>query len=229
MAIRQLRERLSRALRSGRGAPDRGAVFDNFYRRNKWQGQTSLSGTGSDPAQTARLESELAILLREAGVRRLLDVPCGDFAWMQRVDLDGIAYVGGDIVAPLIEANRQRYATPRVEFRVLDVVAGPLPAADLLLCRDCLVHLPLGDAMSALRTMAAADIGFVLLTTFPTRDANTDIATGKWRPLNLERAPFNLPPPRRLLVEGCTEKEGRFADKALGLWRREDLLTSRVT
>lgn len=205
------------------GARGRRAVFDDFYRRNKWQGQTSLSGTGSDPGQTTRLEAELAGLLRDLGVRRLLDAPCGDYAWMRRVDLGGIQYVGGDIVAPLIEANRQRYAATGVEFRVLDVVSGPLPPADVVLCRDCLVHLPLRDALSALRTMARADISHLLLTTFPARDANVDIATGKWRPLNLERPPFNLPPPQRLLVEGCTEKGGRFADKALGLWRREDV------
>lgn len=229
VGIRQIRARLVRALRPGGGALGRRAVFDDFYHRNKWQGKTSLSGTGSDPAQTARLEAELATLLRELGVRRLLDVPCGDFAWMQRVDLDGINYIGGDIVAPLIEANRKHYAAPGVEFNVLDVVSGPLPPADLLLCRDCLVHLPLRDAMGALRTMAAAQIRHVLLTTFPTRDANPDIATGKWRPLNLERAPFNLPPPQRLLIEGCAEKEGRFADKALGLWRREDLTASLAT
>ncbi len=225
MVLRPIREWLARR-QCRAGAPTGRDVFDDFYRRNKWQGWTSLSGTGSDPQQTAQIEAALGMLLRELGVRRLLDVPCGDFAWMQRVDLDGIDYVGGDIVAPLIEANRKHYATPRVEFRVLDVVAGPLPPADLLLCRDCLVHLPLRDALGALRTMVAADIDYVLLTTFPMREANTDIATGKWRPLNLERPPFNLLPPRRLIVEGCTEKDGRFADKALGLWRRDDIATA---
>lgn len=221
--LERLLLRLRLRLRRGVGAPARRAVFDDFYRRNKWQGQTSLSGTGSDPPQTVRLEAELAVLLRELGVRRLLDVPCGDFVWMQRVDLEGVDYIGGDIVAPLIDANRKHYAAPGVEFRVLDVVGGTLPPADLLLCRDCLVHLPLRDVAGALHSMAVADIGYVLLTTFPRRDANADITVGKWRPLNMEKPPFNLPPPRRLIVEGCTEKDGRFVDKALGLWRRDDI------
>jgi SAM-dependent methyltransferase len=223
VGFRQIRARLARALRRHGGVAARRFVFDDFYRRNKWEGQTSLSGTGSDPAQTALIEAELAVLLREIGVRQLLDVPCGDFAWMQRIDLGGIDYVGGDIVAPLIEANRRRYRRPGVEFHVIDLVGGPLPAADLLLCRDCLVHLPLADAVRALRAVADADIDHVLLTTFAGRAANTDVPVGKWRPLNLEKPPFNLPPPQRLIVEGCTEKNGRFADKALGLWRRDDL------
>lgn len=48
--------------------------------------------------------------------------------------------------------------------------------------------------------------------------------TGDWRPLNLERPPFNFPPPAELLAEGCTEAEGRFLDKSLGLWAIKDLV-----
>lgn len=205
------------------GGAHRRSVFSDFYRRNKWGGRVSGSGTGSDPDQTATIEAALSGLLRELDVRCLLDVPCGDFAWMQRVDLDGIAYIGGDIVSTLIEANQGRYGSPGIQFRVIDLLCDALPQADLLLCRDCLVHLPLRDAVTALRAIATADVDYVLLTTFPERSENDDIALGKWRPLNLERAPFNLPAPRRLLLESCTEKNGRYADKALGLWRRIDL------
>lgn len=42
-------------------------------------------------------------------------------------------------------------------------------------------------------------------------------------PLDLERAPFHLPAPMRILNEGCTEGRGVFADKSLGLWRTADL------
>ena len=53
-------------------------------------------------------------------------------------------------------------------------------------------------------------------------------STRNWLPvkpvvLNLERAPFNLPSPVEVLVEGCEEEGGAFADKALGVWRAEDL------
>jgi hypothetical protein len=36
--------------------------------------------------------------------------------------------------------------------------------------------------------------------------------------LNLERPPFDLPPPAEVIVEGWTEAAGAYADKALGLW-----------
>jgi hypothetical protein len=48
---------------------------------------------------------------------------------------------------------------------------------------------------------------------------NADIEDGDWRMLNLERAPFNLPPPTDVLLEQCLENDGAYADKALGLWQ----------
>lgn len=41
--------------------------------------------------------------------------------------------------------------------------------------------------------------------------------------INLERAPFGFPPPLELVNEGCTEGDGRFADKSLALWRIAEL------
>jgi hypothetical protein len=66
-------------------------------------------------------------------------------------------------------------------------------------------------------------IPYLLTTTFPRGEANEDIVTGDWRVLDLERAPFHLPAPLRILNEGCTEGSGVFADKSLGLWRTEAL------
>lgn len=42
--------------------------------------------------------------------------------------------------------------------------------------------------------------------------------TGDWRPLDFTKAPFHWPAPDELIVEGCTEGAGAFADKSLGLW-----------
>ncbi|MEO8451290.1 MAG: hypothetical protein ABI647_15960 [Gemmatimonadota bacterium] len=87
-----------------------------------------------------------------------------------------------------------------------------------MLCRDCLVHLSFADVGRALANIRSARITYLLTTTFPEEALNVDIATGDWRPLNLEREPFSFPPPLALLPEGCTEGDGRFQDKSLGLW-----------
>lgn len=106
---------------------------------------------------------------------------------------------------------------------MLDLTRDRLPTVDLVLCRDCLVHLSFAQAQQALANIAASGARYLLTTTFTGRSENADIPTGKWRALNLQRPPFNLPQPLELINERCTEKDGRYADKSLGLWPVADL------
>ena len=75
-------------LRDRAGKPA-AAVFTDIYKKNAWSGQESVSGRGSDPAHTRSVTQQLPQVLRQLGVKSILDVPCGDFAWMQHVDLAG--------------------------------------------------------------------------------------------------------------------------------------------
>jgi hypothetical protein len=198
-------------------------IFTDIYRRNWWGGTVSVSGTGSAPEQTRVIAETLPGLLRELGVSTLLDLPCGDFHWMSRVPLDGIRYIGGDIVLELVEKNRVTYQRPGVEFRLVDLLTDTLPRADLVVCRDGLVHLSNADILRAVRNLCNSRSGYVLTTTFPGRKHNDDILTGDWRTLNLEASPFRFPRPLRMINEECTELDGAYADKSLGLWRLVDL------
>src|SRR6266850_1421694 len=194
-------------------------IYYNEYRR---RGYESVSGTGSDLTQTREIVAALPRLFAEYGVRSILDVPCGDFHWMRLVDLRGVTYTGADIVRDQIAENQQ-YATDGIAFRQLNLLEDPLPKVDLVFCRDCLVHFSFEDIFRALRNIAASGSDFLLTTTFPARPRNVPIATGEWQPLNLEQEPFRLPPPITLISEGCTEVDGQYADKSLGLWKVSDL------
>jgi len=196
-------------------------AFRHVIETNLWGDPESVSGSGSSLDQTQRLRQELPALFQRIGVRSILDLPCGDGHWMARVDLAGISYTGADLLPELIDANRARGAA---HFEVLDLTVSPLPTADLLLCRDCLVHFSFADVARAVANIARSPITWFLTTTFPAEATNRDIMTGDWRPINLERPPFNLPPPAQLLSEGCTEGKGQFGDKSLGLWAVKDLL-----
>lgn len=202
-------------------------VFTEIYRRHGWGGQESVSGPGSDLGQTRVVLRELRPLLDELKVGSMLDIPCGDFHWMQRVDLKGIDYIGADIVAPLIQANRERHGRDGVRFQQLDLVKDDLPDVNLVLCRDCLIHLSFADIFRALDNLSRGASEYLLTTTYPARTENCDIVTGRDRVLNLERAPFAFPKPLRLIIEECTEGDGAFADKALGLWRIADIRSGR--
>ena len=198
-------------------------IFTDIYHRNAWNGRDSFSGTGSDLDQTRIIAREIPALLSELNVKTMLDVPCGDFHWMSRVDLSGINYIGSDIVDAIIMKNRELYERPGLRFRRLDLLEDRLPQVDLILCRDCLVHLSFDDVFTALDNICRSGSEYLLTTTFPARNDNADILMGDWRPLNLERAPFHLPRPLRAIDEGCTEGGGYFVDKSLGLWRVEDV------
>ncbi len=198
-------------------------IFGDIYRGSRFGGTESASGPGSSVEQTRTLVTQLPMVLRSLGVRTLLDLPCGDFHWMRTVDLTGMQYIGGDIVPEMIAANQRDYGCEGRVFRHLDLLTDPLPAADLLLCRDCLVHFPFADAHRALANIKRSSITWLLTTTFPGRARNVEGVMGRWRPLNLQQPPFCFPMPQRVLVEGCTENGGAYADKALGLWRVADL------
>jgi hypothetical protein len=202
-----------------------GEVFDFIYHNNLWGSPESISGLGSQLDATARLRSELPVLLQKLGVKTLVDIPCGDFSWLSTAGLPIKRYIGADIVPAIAARNAERFkhSHPFAEFHLLDLTRDPLPGGDALLCRDCLVHLPFAAIAEAFRNMARSQIRYALLTTFVGNRVNTDIELGDWRPLNLEQPPFCLPPPEMVLLEGCTEEGGAYADKALGVWSVEDL------
>lgn len=195
-------------------------VFNDIYHRRIWGDPESISGTGSNLAQTEEIRRLLPLLLDDLGCHSLLDVPCGDFYWMRLLDLEQ-DYVGGDIVADLIERNQREYGNERRRFIHVDLVQDKLPTADLLLCRDCLVHLSYADIFSALANIKSSGCQYLLTTTYPSRERNYDMPTGSWRALGLHLPPFSFPPPLRLIDEKCPDLG--YEDKHLGLYRVVDL------
>ena len=138
-----VRRLLGRAAEETGGPPQQtlSDVFTAIYRTNAWENAESRSGHGSTVARCRPVMRALADLIEQFGVKSLLDAPCGDFNWMKEVALPGVRYVGVDVVAEMIERNRRLYGRPGRAFRCLDVTRGPLPRADAIFCRDCLVHL----------------------------------------------------------------------------------------
>lgn len=200
-----------------------GEVFAKVYQTNFWGGRDSRSGAGSDLVQTAEIRKRIPEVIAHLGARSMLDIPCGDFHWMNEVDLN-IEYIGADIVEELIRRNQELFYTPLRRFIVCDITKGHLPTVDLVLCRDLLVHLSFREAFSALRNLRLSGSKYLLTTTFTERSRNFDIpTTGKWRPLNLELEPFKFGEPLLLVNEKCTEGDGTWSDKSLGLWRIADL------
>jgi SAM-dependent methyltransferase len=198
---------------------EREETFFKIYTKNAWGGDESRSGSGSSLEQTLTVCEQLPSLLKTLAVKSFLDAACGEFHWMDEIDLGVERYVGVDIVEELIENNRKWHADQRRTFLVLDIRREKLPKVDLIFCRDCLGHFSFKDIHSAVRNFRRSHSAYLLTTTFPKVDISVDIHSGSWRPLNLQLAPFNFPKPIKLINENCAENDNQYLDKSLGLWK----------
>lgn len=176
----------------------------------------TMSGIGSTLEETTALRTALPALLRNFSVRSLLDVPCGDFNWLQHVPLEHIDYIGADIVARIVEENNRLYASRKRYFLRLDATKDRLPKVDLILCRDLLIHLSLDDISDVLDRFAASGAQWLFATHFSAVERNSDILSGDFRPVNLCLPPFRLPEPDVIVSERSRMENG--VDRAMALW-----------
>lgn len=197
-------------------------IFTYINQSNLWQSSESVSGRGSELACTESLRASLPSLFKDLGVNSILDAPCGDFNWMSQVSLSGISYIGVDIVPEVVAQNQQKYGTSSIRFIDGDITRTQLPQADLIICRDCLVHLSFWDGYRALKQFKQSKARYLLITTYPTTVKNEDAPTGSWKSLNLCQSPFNFGSPLMLLSDP-SDDTGKHPDKSLGLWRLDNM------
>ena len=197
--------------------------FSRVYTDNIFRGEKSRSGEGSDLVQTEVIRKEIPELLQRLNIKRFIDAPCGDWFWMRHVALPVDSYIGLDIVEALIKKNQRQFGNEQIAFETANLAETPLPKADIIFSRDCLVHLGYADALKILANFKLSGAEYLLTTTFTARTENVDLENGFWRPLNMQLAPFNFPDPISLINEGCTEGNSEFTDKCLGLWRLADI------
>lgn len=193
------------------------AIFERIYTANEWGDPESRSGPGSTRARGAELQPALLELMATHSIATMLDAPCGDFNWLSGATSGLESYVGVDIVNELIAANEQKYGDDRHRFLFRDLTRDPLPKADLILCRDALIHFSFRDIWSALANFKRTGSEFLLTTTFIDLPRNEDIRTGGWRALNLQAEPFRFPDPIAVIDD---IPQGDVAPgKRLGLWQ----------
>ena len=194
-------------------------AFTRHYQRRDWDEPETVSGRGSSLRSTIAIRRELPRLLVDFGVRSVVDAGCGDFYWLSTLQLDLDSYLGLEVVEGLAATNQARYGNEQRRFAALDLIRDPLPRADLILSRDCLVHLKNRQVSAALRNFRRSGSRFLLATTFTNVQRNEDVPLGGWRPLNLEAHPFNLGTPLVAISEAESVEDSRYTDKSLALWR----------
>lgn len=183
----------------------------------------------------ATLHSVINQLKRLLGVQRirLLDVPCGDMAWMSRFlkTRDDVDYTGVDIVPDIIRHHQQNFARFGWRFFEWDIVRDGLEFSnasfDLILCRTLYQHLYAADILRTLAHLSSAPFKyrqhvFLLTTSFSKHPRNEELEItgdnpGRFRRVNLELPPISLVPPLCLARDGPPDAREAWV-LFLGLW-----------
>ncbi len=199
-------------------------TFSGIYDSQAWGSVESGSGTGSELRATENIRAKLPEIVSRLAIRSLLDAPCGDWNWMQHIHLPVAQYYGIDIVPGVIESNRRRFPRRGVDFQVRDLTTDPLPKVQMIMCRDCWVHLAFADIAAVLENFKRTGAEYLLVNNHPQAESNRDQFTGvAWRLLDLTRAPFNFPPPLESFPDG-----GDIDPNIMCLWKLQDLPAVRL-
>ncbi len=198
------------------------STFTKIYQTNYWGNKESRSGPGSTVKYTANLRRHLPALFEKFQIASVLDAPCGDFNWMQMVvESTPIKYIGADIVQDIIESNQQ-FKSERIAFTHLDITSDPLPSADLMICRDCLFHLPYESIRAFLNNFIQADIKYLLTTTHKNKQkfSNRNIDVGGFRRIDLFAAPYHLHKEPLARIDDWMAPE---PEREMCLWSKEQI------
>ena len=185
--------------------------FRHIHRTNLWGAAAPYRGLDQRRPRRQTCGNTLRAFRRELGARSLLDAPCGDGSWISDLDL-GLCYTGVDIVPELIDDLRRRAEAAGISptYLLADITRDPLPRADAILCRDCLVHLSFANIAAAVANFGHSGAEWLITTTFPELKANIDCDDGDWRALNFELAPFNRDAPGHFARGGLYGREWRL-------------------
>ncbi len=121
-------------------------VFTEIYRRGRWggEGDDLCSGGGSvDGEVVDRYVVAVGDRVRALGLegKAFVDLGCGDFRVGQRLRPLAGSYLGVDIVPEVVARNAAAFADAKTSFRVLNMIADPLPPGDVCFVRQVLQHL----------------------------------------------------------------------------------------
>ena len=201
--------------------------FTWVYKNNYWVGE-SPSGSGSSLDYTKNLRKELPEIIRNFNIKSIFDAPCGDFNWMNvllpSLDVD---YIGADIVQDLVDVHNTNYKNDSTKFIKLNLITNSFPDADLMICRDCFIHLSFQDIQSVLTNFKNSKIPYLLISNVLNKNnfQNKNINTGDYRIIDIFSQPLNFPKNPLLKIEDWVFPD---LEREMCLFSREQILSIEV-
>lgn len=193
----------------------------DIYTRNLWGCSESRSGPTATLQRTQELREQLPELFRSLGIQTILDVGCGEFNWMQHVDLSQVEYLGVDIVPDLIASLQKSQTRHNIKFQKMNVLEEPPETADLWFCRDFLNLLDTQQTAQFFSKFLESKSLFLALTSIQSNQPNTDGYPGVQRIQDLFQAPFMIPEPVKIMFDG----EQWFRRRILAVFSRDQVET----
>ena len=183
----------------------RKTVFTSIFKSKHWahgdmpDEYISVSGHGSNinTEQSNNLIFSLVKFIKKNNINSILDMPCGDFLWMNKLlkQTEINNYLGLDIVEEIINENIKLYGKEHIRFKSFDIVDYETPEHfDLVLMRDFFIHTNNDDIKKIFMNIKKMNIKYFAFENYSI-SKNVDVIPGRHRKINLKLHPFNLSEP----------------------------------
>eukprot|EP00414_Alexandrium_minutum_P002662 CAMPEP_0113820062 /NCGR_PEP_ID=MMETSP0328-20130328/1051_1 /TAXON_ID=39455 /ORGANISM="Alexandrium minutum" /LENGTH=271 /DNA_ID=CAMNT_0000787995 /DNA_START=76 /DNA_END=888 /DNA_ORIENTATION=+ /assembly_acc=CAM_ASM_000350 len=169
-------------------------TFTKIYATDAWG---KGSGAGSVPVHCLKWIEFVRQFIRKEKIESVVDLGCGDWQFSPYIYHDlNVNYTGYDVVLPVIEANRRKWADQAYRFEHLEFSTHvpEIRDADLYILKDVLQHWSSARVSRFLNEVLTSkpSLRFVLLCNCaePEDWPEDDIGDGGWRPLFAGRSPL---------------------------------------
>lgn len=197
-------------------------TFTFNYLVNIWGNSDSRSGEGSTLQYTEHVRSELPKLIKQLGVRSVLDIPCGDLFWMKEIlerNNLNLEYAGVDIVGSLIKKNNKKYSSDKISFYRENAIDYNYGEYDLVLVRDFFFHISFKDMNEFLKNFLHSGSRYLLTSSYVNNEENIDILNGDFREINILKPPFYFSLPEIKIRDYVSP----YPERYLYLFEKEDV------
>jgi hypothetical protein len=174
-------------------------TFETFYAKKVWSAAGRGSGAGSSMAATESARKIILDIIREYGIKCMVDAPCGGMLWMPHVLRQlppTFSYVGIDVAEPMILSHQKEFVNwTNWVFLTDDITTRLPPNSDLVFSRDALQHLPSAYVRRFINTVRESRAKYLLVGSYLENGNNREISIGDYFNINLLQPPFSLPTP----------------------------------
>jgi hypothetical protein len=203
--------------------------FDKIYERKLWGEEGNGSGTGSMLHTTVSVRNFITDLIRNQGVRKIVDVSVGGMTWWPEVlnQFPEVEFFGYDISLIKTKENKEKFREKsNWKFYFADLVSKKdYPDCDLIICRHTLNHLCKEDVLKSIDNLKQVNYRFLGITQHAVNeiDIQKNIQSDTpgcidYRPINLSEEPIGMPSPIMEVDDADAEDVQMNCQRKFSIW-----------